>query len=103
MEVHRTINGKAGFPLIACVEPVMFGVLRIVFDDGYEGVLDLRSVMGKGIWQNIRTREDFFEIEVAPNGGHVSWPKGDGMTELPADGVRLTCERQESLLRSMRW
>jgi hypothetical protein len=103
MEGHRANKGEAGFPLIANVEPVMFGVLRIVFDDGYEGVLDLRSVMGKGIWQNIRTREDFFEVELEQFGSHLSWPKGDGVTELPADGVRVACERQEMLLRSMRW
>jgi hypothetical protein len=101
--VHRASKGKAGFPLIVSVEPVMFGVLRVVFDDGYEGVLDLRSVMGQAIWQNIRTKEDFFELELAPNGGHLSWPKGRRATELPAGGVRATCERQESLLRSMRW
>ena len=103
MEIHRTHNGNAGFPLIASVEPVMFGVLRVVFDDGYEGILDLRSAMGRGIWQNVRTRQDFFEVELEQFGSHLSWPKGDGATELPADGVRLTCERQETLLRSMRW
>jgi hypothetical protein len=72
-----------------------------VFDDGYEGVLDLRSLMSRGTWQNIRTREDFFEVELERFGSHLSWPKGG--TELPADGVRLDCERQESLLKSMRW
>jgi len=102
MAVHRINKGEAGFPLIVSAEPVMFGVLRVVFDDGYEGVLDLRAVMGKAIWQNIRTKEDFFEVELAQFGSHLSWPKGDGVTELPADGVRATCERQESLLRSMR-
>jgi hypothetical protein len=101
MEVHRTSKGNAGFPLIVTVEPVMFGVLRVVFDDGYEGVLDLRSVMDRGSWQNIRTKEDFFEVELEQFGSHLSWPKGD--TELPADGLRVTCERQETLLRSMRW
>jgi hypothetical protein len=100
--VHRASKGKAGFPLVVSVEPVMFGVLRVVFDDEYEGILDLRSRMGQGIWQNIRTREDFFEVELEQFGSHLSWPKGGGATELPADGVRATCERQESLLRSMR-
>jgi len=103
MQIHRTKKGDAGFPLIATVEPVMFGVLRVVFDDGYEGILDLRSGMGRGIWQNIRTKEDFFEVELEQFGSHLSWPKGGGVTELPADGVRATCERQESLLKSMRW
>jgi hypothetical protein len=93
--VHRASKGRAGFPLVVSVEPVMF-------DDEYEGILDLRSSMGQGIWQNIRTREDFFEVELEQFGSHLSWPKGGGATELPADGVRATCERQESLLRSMR-
>ena len=103
MEVHRASKGKAGFPLIVSVEPVMLGVLRVVFDDGYEGVLDLRSSMGHAAWQNIRTKEDFYEVELEQFGSHIFWPKGGGAPELPADGVRVSCERQESLLRSMRW
>ncbi|MBR1214551.1 DUF2442 domain-containing protein [Bradyrhizobium sp. JYMT SZCCT0180] len=104
MEVHQTNDkGEAGFPLIVSAEPVMFGVLHVVFDDGYEGVLDLRSVMDRAIWQNIRTKEDFFKIELDRIGGQLFWPKGDGATELPADGIRAACEHQEKLLRSIRW
>jgi len=73
-----------------------------VFDDGYEGVLDLRSLMDKAIWQNILSKEDFFKIELDRIGGQLSWPKGGGVTELPADGVRAACEQQEKLLKSMR-
>lgn len=79
----------------------MFGVIRVVFDDGYEGILDLRPLLKKRIWKDIRTKEDFFQIEIDEIGGSLSWPKGGGLAELPADGVRFDCERQEKLLSSM--
>jgi len=95
----KLLRTRPGHP-----EPFVATIMR------FEGSLDpirasggiVRAVMGKAIWQNIRTKEDFFEVELAQFGSHLSWPKGGGVTELPADGVRATCERQESLLRSMR-
>jgi hypothetical protein len=97
MEVRRSKSGNAGFPLVESVEPVMFGVIKLKFDDGYEGVLDLRPLMGRGIWSGVKTREDFFAVQIHEIGGHIFWPAGGGLTELPADGLRRECERQEKV------
>ena len=35
-------------PRIVTAEPVIFGVLKLVFTDGYEGVVDLRPVIAQG-------------------------------------------------------
>ena len=35
-------------PHIVVAEPVVHGVLKIAFDDGYEGVVDLRPLIAKG-------------------------------------------------------
>jgi hypothetical protein len=101
MERRRSKRGKAGHPLIDSVEPVMFGVIRLVFDDGYEAVLDLRPLMTRTIWKNVRTKEDFFAVEIEEYGHHLSWPAGNGLAELPADGLRRNCEHQEKLHASM--
>jgi hypothetical protein len=95
MEVRRPKRGSAGFPLIESVEPVMFGVIRLKFDDEYEGVLDLRPLMRHANWAGVKTREDFFAVQIYENGGHISWPAGG--VELPADGLRRDCERQQKL------
>lgn len=35
-------------PRIVLAEPVIHGVLKVTFDDGYEGVIDLRPLIAKG-------------------------------------------------------
>ena len=44
MAAKRTKVGNAAHPLIVEVEAVILGVVKLVFDDGYEGVLDLRLI-----------------------------------------------------------
>ncbi|MBN9023054.1 MAG: hypothetical protein J0H08_13355, partial [Rhizobiales bacterium] len=39
---------KKKLPRIETVKPVMFGVLKLVFDDGYEGIVDLRPLLANG-------------------------------------------------------
>ena len=46
-------------PRMTSVEPVIFGVLKIAWNDGYEGVVDLRPVIAKGpIFEFIRDTGD---------------------------------------------
>ncbi len=35
-------------PRIRSAEPVIHGVLKIIWDDGYEGVVDLRPTIARG-------------------------------------------------------
>ena len=35
-------------PRIVDARPVIHGVLKVAFDDGYEGVVDLRPLIAKG-------------------------------------------------------
>jgi hypothetical protein len=101
VEVRRSKRGIAGYPLIECVEPVMYGVIRVAFDDGYEAVLDLQPLMGRAIWKKIATKDDFLAIAIDDYGADISWPRGEGLTSLPADGVRLECERQQAVVWSL--
>lgn len=42
-------------PRIAAVEPVIHGVVKLIFVDGYEGVADLRPVIERGrIWTHLQ-------------------------------------------------
>jgi hypothetical protein len=93
MKVHRSKRGTAAYPLIESAEALTFGVIRLRFDDGYQADLDLRPLSG-AIWANIRTEQDFFAMEIDDIGSRFSWPKGNGLTELPADGLRFECERR---------
>ena len=101
MEKRSTKRGSAAYPLIVSVEPLMFGVIRLLFDDGYEAVLDLRPLMQRRIWKDISTKDDFFAVEIAEHGDHISWPAGGGLAELPADGLRRECERQQKMISLM--
>jgi hypothetical protein len=40
-------RGEA-LPRMVSVSPVIHGVLKIVWNDGYEGVVDLRPLLAKG-------------------------------------------------------
>ena len=83
MEIRRAERGTAGYPLIETVEPLTFGVIKLLFDDGYEAVLDLRPLMKRSIWRNIRSKEDFFAIRIEKHGAHLSWPRSNGDAEPP--------------------
>jgi hypothetical protein len=99
MKVYRSKRGNAGFPLIEWAEPLSFGVIRLRFDDGYEADLDLRDLMKHSNWSKIQTEDDFSAVEVEEYGNHLSWPRSEGVPELPADGLREECKRQKSNAR----
>jgi hypothetical protein len=100
VEVRRTKLSDASYPLLEAVEPVSFGFLRLVFDDGYESVIDLRPLMDKPLWRDVRTREDLFALELEESGDYVFWPKSEYL-QLPADGLRWDCERQQQAIAAL--
>jgi hypothetical protein len=70
----------------------MRGVLRVAFDDGYEGVVDLQPLIAKG-----KAYLSFEEFEHS-----LSWSDDAGcMLDLSADSLRLDAERQAEMHRLM--
>jgi hypothetical protein len=97
---RRTKVGRAAHPLVVEAEAVILGVIKLVFDDGYEAILDLRPQMEKRIWKNLSGWKDFAIVQVEESGNHIFWMDITGyQIELPADGLRHAAERQEKLRR----
>ena len=83
-------------PRIRSAEPVIHGVLKLVFIDGYEGVIDLRPLLAKGkIFTWLRETGNFAKVRIDEFGHSISWIDDTGYEiDLGADSLRRDCERQ---------
>jgi Protein of unknown function (DUF2442) len=90
-------------PRIVDAQPVIHGVLRVAFDDGYEGVVDLRPLIAKGkVFSWLSEPSQFAAIRVDEFGHSVSWLDDQGYTiDLSADSIRRDAERQAEIHRLM--
>ncbi len=84
------------------VEPVLFGVVKITWQDGYQAIVDLRPVIAEGeafaILRN--TPECFGGVKLAEFGHSIYWldEKGDEI-DFGSDSLRRRAERQAEILR----
>ena len=84
------------------VEPVLFGVVKIVWLDGYEAIVDLRPVISTGeIFEFLRrVPERFDTVKLAEFGHAIFWLDEEGdEIDFGADSLRRRAERQAELLR----
>lgn len=90
-------------PRIASAEPVIHGVLKIVFLDGYEAIVDLRPVIAKGrAFSWLQKPENFAGVKVDDYGHSLSWVTSEGRDiDFSADGLRRDAERQAEVHRLM--
>lgn len=90
----------SGILHITAVEPVVHGVLKLVWDDGYEGVVDLRGIIADGeLFEHIRNPENFRQVRVASRGHSIYWgPEGDEIVDFGCDRLREIAEEQAALL-----
>jgi hypothetical protein len=97
---RRTKVGRAAHALVVEAEAVILGVIKLVFDDGYEAILDLRPQMEKGNWKNLSCWKEFEAVQVEEFGSRIFWTDVAGhLIELPADWLRHAAEKQEELRR----
>ena len=92
---------KKKLPRIETVKPVMFGVLKLVFDDGYEGVVDLRPLLANGeIFAFLRADPArFMKVRREKFGHSVFWTDDEGdVVDLGADSLRRDAEKQAALI-----
>jgi hypothetical protein len=95
---RRSKVGRAAHPLVVEAEAVILGVIKLVFDGGYEAILDLRPQMEKEIWKNCSRWKEFATVQVEELGSHIFWKDVAGCPiELPADALRHAAEKQEKL------
>jgi uncharacterized protein DUF2442 len=85
---------------IASVEPVVHGVLKLSWNDGYEGIVDLRGIIADGeIFEHIRNPENFKKVRVANFGHSIYWgEEADEEVDFGCDRLREIAEEQAALL-----
>lgn len=99
---------KKQLPRLESAEVVIHGVLKLRFLDGYEGVVDLRPLLGrKNIYAYLDRPENFQRFAVSEYGHSIGWI-GDGGEEidLSADNLRQKAESQAQLhkfVANSRW
>ena len=85
---------------ITSVEPVVHGVLKLSWNDGYEGIVDLRGIIADGeIFEHIRNPENFKKVRVANHGHSIYWgEEADEEVDFGCDRLREIAEEQAALL-----
>ena len=83
------------------VEPVIFGVVKILWNDGFAGIVDLRPLLTKGeMFEFLRTTPARFDdVKLEEHGHKIFWldDQGDEI-DFGSDSLRQRAERQAGLL-----
>lgn len=86
---------------ITGVKAVMHGVLKIEFDDGYQGIVDLRPLLARAEVFSFLNRDParFSKVKKDKYGHSVYWIDDEGETmDLGADSLRRDAEKQAALI-----
>jgi hypothetical protein len=81
-------------------EPVTFGVVKIVWKDGFAGVVDLRPVLAKGeMFEFLRAHPARFDdLRLEDYGHSIFWLDDQGVEiDFGSDSLRLNAEQQGGL------
>lgn len=62
------------FPKIISVNPLEKYRVRIKFEDGTEGVLDLSDCAGKGVFRSWDNENTFGKVFISGETGAITWP-----------------------------
>jgi hypothetical protein len=86
-------------PRIVSVEPVIHGVVKIVWTDGYQGIVDLRPTIARGrIFAYLRKSENFEKVKKDEYGHSIGWTNEKGEEiDFGADTLRTKAENQARL------
>lgn len=82
-------------------EPVLFGVVKIVWADGFAGIVDLRPLLSQGEMFSF-LRDDparFDRLQLEPHGHKIFWLDDEGdEIDFGSYALRQRAERQAGLL-----
>jgi hypothetical protein len=86
---------------IESAEPVIYGVVKIVWKDGFAGIVDLRPLLARGeMFEFLRTLPiRFNDLKLEEYGHKIYWldDQGDEI-DFGSDSLRQRAERQAGLL-----
>ena len=89
-------------PRMASVDPVVYGVVKIVWLDGFEAIVDLRPVIANGdIFEFLRRDpRRFSSVKLGEFGHTIEWIDDDGDNiDFGSDALRERAIRQAEILR----
>jgi hypothetical protein len=88
---------------IVFAEPMTDCRLKLRFDDGVEGVVDLSALVGQGVFAAWRDPA-FFKSARCERGRRVVWGEGDGEIDLCADALylQITGLKPEDIIPALR-
>ena len=81
--------------------PVLYGVLKIEWMDGYAAIVDLRPVLAKGdVFAFLRRElQRFHSVRLDEHGRYIFWLDDEGdEIEFGAGSLRQRAERQAEIL-----
>src|SRR5713226_9606817 len=85
---------------IVSAEAIIDGVLKIVWDDRYEGMVDLRPIIARGkIFTYLHSPANFRKVQVGEYGHCIVWISDEG-TEIDfgCDRLREIADEQMALI-----
>ena len=85
---------------IVSAEPVVHGVLKLTWNDGYAGVVDLRGIMTRGkVFEPLASPDYFNAVRVSDHGHSIYWgePNSEDV-DFGAERLRQIAEQQAALL-----
>ena len=84
---------------IVSVEPIIHGVLKLVWTDGYEGVVDIRPTIARGrIFTHLQDPRAFAKVQLEEFGHWIYWLNDKGeQIDFGADGLREAAEKQAQI------
>jgi hypothetical protein len=92
-------NRVKKLPRILSAQPVIHGVLKISWNDGYDGVVDLRPTIARGkIFAHLQNPKNFAKVRVSEYGHSIEWTNEKGEEiDFGADTLRSKAENQARL------
>ena len=78
---------------------VIHGVLKIVWDDGHEGIVDLRPTISRGqIFTHLQNPDNFREVAIGEYGHSIGWVTSAGdEIDMDSYALRLRSDNQAKL------
>jgi len=85
---------------ITAAEAVLPGVLKLAWNDRYEGIVDLRSIIAEGeIFEYVRNPENFRKVHVEHYGHSIYWgEEGNEEVDFGCDRLREIAQEQAALI-----
>ena len=70
-------------PVIVGAVVIRAHLLRLLFDDGTVGDVDLSAEKWRGVLEPLNDPKYFARVRVDPEGGTVTWPNGEDLAPEP--------------------